>query len=246
MPKKRGAPKGNLNARKHGFYSRAYTREEGRELSQTVTDYRQNNIKFFKVLIARTSEKIKPSASNPMTFQENILALQTLVIAIKRLHHAVNRKSRIASGVEKDEIAESIERLKLWGLTKEEIDLELFGSSPVQSGGKRGGQSGNLNAFKHGFYAAHYTAEELEQLDDLGEDSVIEEITLLLVLMKRVFIGLNSDIPLTDYLRGVRALSQADVCLENVKRTSGLSLNARIDAEIKEAMNLIREEMGIN
>lgn len=226
QPKKRAPQVGNQNAYKHGFYSLAYTQSEGRELSQTVLDYRQNNIKFFKVLIARTAQRIKPSASNPMSFQENITALHTIVIAVSRLHGALNLKQQIAVSAEMDRENNIIEFCQRMGMTKEEIDREMFGMLPVRrNGNKRGGQPANLNALKHGFFASAYTLEELRKLEHVNEQDVAEEIILLQILMKRVFIGLKDDIPQLEYLRAVRVLSAADACLEKLNRIRGLSVS---------------------
>jgi len=98
MSKKRGAPKGNKNALKHGFYSHACTQSELCELSQSGIDQRQNNIKFCKVRIDRIAERIKPSASNPLSFQENVLALRTVAIALMRLYSAVNTNHQMLTG----------------------------------------------------------------------------------------------------------------------------------------------------
>ncbi len=241
MAKKRGAPKGNKNAQKHGFYSSAYTLGEQRELSQTAIDHRQNNIKFFKVIIARTAERIKPSASNPMSFQENIVALHTVVIAISRLHGAINLKQRMITTKETDWGKDIVESLLSFGATQEQIDEELFGVVPARGdGNKRGGQPANLNALKHGFYASQYRLEELRKLEDLNEGDVTEEIALLRVLMKRVFVGLKDDIPLLDYLRAVRVLSSADACLEKLNRTRGLRFGPSV---ISDAINQALDEL---
>jgi hypothetical protein len=241
MPKKSGAPMGNKNAQKHGMYSRAYTRDEQRELSQTVLDYRQNNIKFFKVIIARTAERIKPSASNPMPFQEIVTVLNTLVIAISRLHSAQNLKHQMLTDREMDMENDIVKFCQRIGMTKEEIDRELFGIVPIhKSGNKRGGQVGNLNALKHGFFASAYSLEELRKLEDVNEQDAAEEIALLLFLMKRVLIGMKKDIPPADYLRAVRVLSAADACLEKLKHTRGLSVSpsAALNRAIDEVLKL--------
>jgi len=98
MQNKPGAPKGNKNARKHGFYSHACMQSELWELSQSGIDQRQNNIKFCKVRIARIAERVKPSAANPLSFQENVLALRTLAIALMRLYSAVNTNHQMLTG----------------------------------------------------------------------------------------------------------------------------------------------------
>jgi hypothetical protein len=55
------------------------------------------------------------------------------------------------------------------------------------AGRKRGGQPGNSNAVKHGFYAAHFKAGETEALGALGEGGVQDEIDMLRVTMRRLF-----------------------------------------------------------
>lgn len=218
MPTKRGAPKGNRNAFKHGFYSNAYTQKEKQELSQTGIDHRRDNIKFFKVLVARVVRWVKPAASNLLTFQENLAALHTLVLAISRIQSAVSFKQSLRSDPQNIWDDASIADFKKLGLTDEEIEQEIFGVIPPR---KRGAQPGNDNARKHGIYAAHYTPDELRKLDDLDEEDVTEEIALLQILMKRVFAGLNEGLPLRDRLKAVRLLAQADACLQKLARTRG-------------------------
>ncbi len=240
---KRGAPKGNTNARKHGFYSLAYTQREQRELSETVIDHRQNNMTFFKVIVSRTAQRIKPSASNKMSFQENLLALQTVVLAVSRLLSAVNVKRHMQTDKYADYQKDIAKLLKELGSTQEEIDQEIYGIVPA---GKRGGQPGNLNAFKHGFYATHYTPEEIGQLEDLNENDVIEEIALLQVLMKRVFVGLKAGIPLMDHFKAVRVLSSADACLERLNRERASLFGGQVLAsQITQAMEEFSEELGL-
>ncbi len=94
MQKKRGAPKGNQNAKTHGFYVQSYTRAERRELSQTKLEYRANNIKFFKVRIARIAERIKPSASSPIPFMRTFLALRRLSLPFVQPQLKRGKRSR--------------------------------------------------------------------------------------------------------------------------------------------------------
>jgi len=247
MQKKRGGQAGNKNARKHGFYSRAYTPNEKGELALIANNSRQNNIKFFKVLIARTAERIKPSTSNPLSFQENIIALHTLVIAISRMLAAVNRKRNFLNSPEMGNEKDIVEFLQRCGWTEEQIELEKYGGLSIsQSHNKRGAQRGNLNALKHGFYASHYTLEELRQLDDLVEDDLTEENALLQVLMKRLFIGLNHTVPMADFLRAVRVLSYADACYEKLNRGRSLAFGGRsLEELLQEALEELNFEQGI-
>ena len=49
---------------------------------------------------------------------------------------------------------------------------------------KRGGQPGNLNALKHGFYSKHYQKSELKDLEEIGD--LQEEIQMLRVVTRRL------------------------------------------------------------
>ena len=111
--------------------------------------------------------------------------------------------------------------LKFLEMPDEENDGESCEIIPVQEvETKRGGQPRNNNAFKHGFFATQYFPEEKGLLEELDLDDLSDEIALLLVLMKRVFIGMQGDITLADYLRSVRTLSFADACLARLRRIS--------------------------
>jgi hypothetical protein len=75
---------------------------------------------------------------------------------------------------------------------------------------KRGGQPGNRNAFKHGFYSHNFTNDEKNHLsqDILGE--LQDEEKLLSVIMDRVFTSMQHE--KMDYerdLAGLRTFSLA-------------------------------------
>jgi hypothetical protein len=54
MPNPRGAPKGNLNALKHGFYSRLFHAEEVVELEGDQSNSLEHEITLLRVMIRRT------------------------------------------------------------------------------------------------------------------------------------------------------------------------------------------------
>ncbi len=49
---------------------------------------------------------------------------------------------------------------------------------------KRGGQTGNLNALKHGFYSKHFKRSELDDLEEIGD--LQEEIQMMRVVIRRL------------------------------------------------------------
>jgi hypothetical protein len=54
MPNPRGAPKGNLNALKHGFYSRLFHNDEIGDLSSDPDTSLEHEITLLRVMIRRT------------------------------------------------------------------------------------------------------------------------------------------------------------------------------------------------
>jgi hypothetical protein len=52
---------------------------------------------------------------------------------------------------------------------------------------RAGGQPRNLNALKHGFYSRLYRSGEIADLEQAGAPSLADEITMLRVLMRRMF-----------------------------------------------------------
>ena len=52
----------------------------------------------------------------------------------------------------------------------------------MSSGRKRGGQPGNLNALKHGFYSKHFQRSELKDLEEIGD---LQEVIQMLRMVSR-------------------------------------------------------------
>jgi len=52
---------------------------------------------------------------------------------------------------------------------------------------RTGGQPGNWNGFKHGFYSKRYYPLELKDLSTVLGEGLFDEIALLRVIMRRVF-----------------------------------------------------------
>lgn len=56
MTRPRGAPKGNLNALKHGFYSRLFRSSESHDLPDDEAVNLENEINLLRVMMRRTIE----------------------------------------------------------------------------------------------------------------------------------------------------------------------------------------------
>ncbi len=73
-PRKRGAPRGNLNALKHGFYSERFRTGELDALLQIPQGTIDNEITILRVITRRTVEKMEEGAS-----AEEILGLYNII-----------------------------------------------------------------------------------------------------------------------------------------------------------------------
>jgi hypothetical protein len=85
---------------------------------------------------------------------------------------------------------------------------------------KRGGQHGNRNALKHGFYSHTFSREELKRLDDDVQGEFHDEEELLRILMGHVAVAVKkkvySDL---DNLVALRAVCLAMGRIESLHRT---------------------------
>jgi hypothetical protein len=89
---------------------------------------------------------------------------------------------------------------------------------------KPGGQAGNLNAVKHGIYTRWYRQLENAELDELAEKDLHEEISMMRVLLQRLFEMISQESPdLETMTKALTALG---------KGSDHLSKLLRIDKEL--------------
>lgn len=86
---------------------------------------------------------------------------------------------------------------------------------------KRGGQAGNRNALKHGFYSDSFKQREGELLASEGNADFEGEVDLLRVLIKRTMDKANEqeDLTLDENLSILRTVSFASMVLERLSRS---------------------------
>jgi hypothetical protein len=77
LPKRRGAPLGNQNALKHGFYARQFRRTDLRDLDDHPLDNFDDEINLIRVSIRRVMERYQPDATLP----EALEILRTVSLA---------------------------------------------------------------------------------------------------------------------------------------------------------------------
>ncbi len=102
---------------------------------------------------------------------------------------------------------------------------------------KRGGQTGNTNALKHGYYSPRFHELELDDLELLSEEGIANEIILLRVLIRRMFDRIDTH-PLSDrdLIGAFKAVTKATVSMATLLRTQNLLDTSQSD-EIAKALN---------
>lgn len=113
---------------------------------------------------------------------------------------------------------------------------------------KSGGQPGNKNAQKHGFYSRHFSKEEGTRLDDTDRMSIESEIDLIRVYIDRLAALVNAKGSLSDEdLKTLNTLSLMTQSISTMIRTHYLTRGKGgiIESTILEALEELRLEMGI-
>jgi hypothetical protein len=211
-PGKGGAPPGNHNARKHGFYSHAFTKAERGELKSAVSGRLHPEIKLFKVMIARTAARLKPPGQgHDPSYQDTLDMLSTVSFAISRLVSFYRTNEKL-SAPDRDVSDEFLIRM---GFTRDEADGEIYGLGKRPSGG----QAGNTNALKHGFYASVFKPEELSKLDKGEVRELEDELGFLRTLLKRtvVLYDIQKDLSPHEDRKALRVIFYAGACIEKVE-----------------------------
>ena len=114
---------------------------------------------------------------------------------------------------------------------------------------RRGGQPGNTNAVKHGFYTNNFSPAECQGLEDTQGVVLADEIALLRVLIRR-FSGqvLSSQgVPLFDSAHHLAVISEAMLRLASLLRTDrmlGGSETSTLTDVLSRALAEVTKEMG--
>ena len=102
---------------------------------------------------------------------------------------------------------------------------------------KRGGQPGNLNALKHGFYAGGMTRDEVKGLAKIGE-GLMDEINLLRVFIRRVAELANQVEQKEELLGLLDTLGSAGVRLGSMLRTQRVYFERDPDEELRRMVTI--------
>ena len=108
---------------------------------------------------------------------------------------------------------------------------------------RRGGQSDNTNALKHGFYSSHFRRSDLKDLDNCEFSGIKDEITMLRVNIRRCIEFSDQVTTLTEAMELLRTLSLASIALARLIKTQYL-LAPGTDP-ISELINQLLEELQV-
>lgn len=124
---------------------------------------------------------------------------------------------------------------------------------------KRGGQQGNKNALRHGFYSKDFTPDEVKRLDVQGDHADLNAETIMLCVMidrlkeqidfdeKKITDANGNTFRDDHYLRQLHTLSTMLQSKATLVRTQYLirGKSGDINNSILEALELVRLDLGI-
>jgi len=112
---------------------------------------------------------------------------------------------------------------------------------------KRGGQPGNSNALKYGFYARKYKPADLLDIDACQFTGVKDEILMMRIYIRRV-IELSNDIDnLPEAVNLLRVLSLASMSLTRLLKTQQFLAGAdEVSIALREALEEVARELEID
>jgi len=134
------------------------------------------------------------------------------------------------------------------------MDRKKTSPEPAQTGSharkrKRGGQPGNTNALKHGFYARSFEQRQLEIFSGLSLEDLRGEIDLTRVSNRRILQAMHADPDLSfdQILAGSRAISIGTAQIASLSRARlGVSLAVSQAHEMQAWLQDLLEEQDDN
>ena len=111
-----------------------------------------------------------------------------------------------------------------------------------------GGQPGNWNAFKHGFYSRRFRPLELSDLDAALSEGLTDEIALLRVIIRRVFsYADNEAMDLDSWTKALNTLGAASTRLAGLLRTQQIISGGGTDIVdiLSSAIEEVANDLGI-
>ena len=110
---------------------------------------------------------------------------------------------------------------------------------------KRGGQPGNLNAFRHGFYSKLFQPLDAEDLEGIFSSSLEEEIAMLRIATQRTFKLARQIDDIDQAIKALGALGLASIRTSQLlKSQKELGNGDQALSAITDAINEVLRERG--
>ena len=100
----------------------------------------------------------------------------------------------------------------------------------------KGGQPGNKNALKHGWYSSAFTPSEDQAYSDLEASTLKDEVHMLRVAIRRVFAYMQTEKDPANLTNALSVLSRASTAMSSLVRTMDSLKNAGDLAEWHKAV----------
>ena len=115
---------------------------------------------------------------------------------------------------------------------------------------KQGGQPGNVNAVKHGFYSRRFSPTELSDLSNALTENLDGEIALMRIIIRRVFEYADREAAtLDDWMSALSTLAASATRLAGLLRTqpqlTGTGKGNELTEIIRQALTESAHEQGL-
>lgn len=110
---------------------------------------------------------------------------------------------------------------------------------------KRGGQPGNRNALKHGFYSKVYAIGEIDDLETMLKEGLEDEIAMLRVMTRRLVELANGNKSIESAIANLNTLGAAATRLGGLLKTQKILYgnDSSVSSALSEAISEVMEEL---
>jgi len=123
---------------------------------------------------------------------------------------------------------------------------KLLSNKPVH---RRGGQPGNTNALKHGYYSSRFLQVELHDLDALPETGLHNEVAVLRVLARRIFEHAGQAQTVEQLISVSAALGKLSLIISSLLKSQHLmssSPSNAFNSAVDQAISELTHELGLS
>ena len=111
-----------------------------------------------------------------------------------------------------------------------------------------GGQLGNINALKHGFYTRRFKKRDLSGVESTSIKGLAEEIALIRIFTRKLIESANPSADLYELAGVLRTICLASATITRIIKAQAFLTNDPSDfyRDVDEAIRQVRIEMGLD